>query len=92
MSQTCRQWDEQKEGCPKNGNQGFYFVSEKKNTSEMEGAVDPREDFVSTAEYVSYEVSRGRGLVDRKRGQLVKSNAEQVGSGQPTFIHRFQNA
>lgn len=81
-----------RKGVLKNGNQGFYFISEKKNTSEMEGAVDPREDFVSTAEYVSYEVSRGRGLVDRKRGQLVKSNAEQVGSEQPTYIHRFQNA
>lgn len=81
-----------RKGVLKNGNHGFYFISEKKNTSEMEGAVDPKEDFVSTAEYVSYEVSRGRGLVDRKRGQLVKSNAEQVGSGQPTYIHRFQNA
>lgn len=40
MSQTCRQWDEQKEVCPKKGNQGFYFISEKKNTSEMEGTVD----------------------------------------------------
>lgn len=81
-----------RKGVLKNGNQGFYFISEKKNTSEMEGTVDPREDFVSTAEYVSSEVSRGRDLVDRKRGQLVKSNAEQVGSGQPTYIHRFQNA